>query len=379
VALAAAGFADARWSYLFKAPDTSYAAVEPEPGQVAAANRRMRGGLMPEPRGPFVKPPVWKWEVPVYLWVGGIAAGSSFMALACDASGDARSAVIARRTALAAFAPAPLLLIRDLGRPGRFLNMLRVFKPRSPMNTGAWCLAAFGVGAATAVGADLVKKPRAASAAGALTALLGAYVGSYTGALLACTAVPLWSRSRLALGPNFVATATGTGAAATRLALSAYGLPGDHPTNRALTALEHSAIAAELALSRVNEGVLGDARSALHRGIAGRIYWTAQTAVVAGLAVRVQARRRRRPQPSLQNLASAVYLAGGLAFRVAWVQAGKESAADNEAAAAMGRRKAPEPRLRSDERGPLPLPRVRRAWGEAVRRTSLGIERIARR
>ena len=35
-------------------------------------------------QGPILNPPVWTWEVPLYFWFGGIAAGSSFVALACD-------------------------------------------------------------------------------------------------------------------------------------------------------------------------------------------------------------------------------------------------------------------------------------------------------
>ena len=62
-----------------------------------------------------------------------------------------------------------------------------------------------------------------------MTSLLGTYLGSYTGVLLGCTAVPAWSGSRAILGPAFVATATATGAAATRLALVASGLPDGHP------------------------------------------------------------------------------------------------------------------------------------------------------
>ena len=377
VALAGPGFADARWSYLFKAPDTSYAAVEPEPGQVAAANRRMRGGPAPEPRGPFLHAPVWTWEVPVYFWVGGMASGSAFVALACDVAGDARSARIARKVALAAVAPAPVLLIGDLGRPERFLNMLRVFKPRSPMNLGAWCLVGFSATAATAVGADLAGRPRAASGAGAATALLGGYLGSYTGVLLACTAVPVWARSRHMLGPIFIATATASGAAATRLTLRASGLPDGHPTNAALSAVETAAIAAELALSTVNERGIGNAARALHRGTPGRVYRVAQAAVLAGLAAQAVARRLR--QPRLQNLASVAYMTGALAFRVAWVEGGKQSVVDNEAATEMGRREPPEQRLGSEQRRPLPAPGVRRVWGEAVRRTSLTFERVVRR
>jgi hypothetical protein len=83
------------------------------------------------------------------------------------------------------------------------------------------------------------------------------------------------------------------------------------------------------------------------------------------------------------------YLAAGLAFRLAWVYAGKASATDDAVVAAMGRdRRAPhddhqqawQKRALSARRSPLPLPETaRRAYGEAVRRTSLAIERRLRR
>src|SRR6185437_1623542 len=247
--LARPDFGDAHWSFLYKARDTGYAATEPAPGQIAAANRRMRGAPVSDIHGPFIHAPVWSWEVAAYFWFGGVASGSAFVALACDAAGDHRSAAIARKVALGAVAPAPLLLIADLGRPERFLNMMRILKPRSPMNTGAWCLVAFSGYGGVAVAADLIGRPRVAHAAGALTALLGSYLGSYTGVLLACTAVPLWAGSRTILGPAFIATASATGAAATRLVLVASGLPHGHPTRRALGTIETASMLTELAIS----------------------------------------------------------------------------------------------------------------------------------
>src|SRR5690606_27448765 len=113
----------------------------------------------------------------------------------------------------------------DLGRPARFVHMLRIFKPRSPMSMGSWCLTAFGGLATTAVGADLLGRRVAARRLGAAAAVAGGYLGSYTGVLLASTAVPVWARSRLLLGPIFVSTAVLTGASATRLVLCARGMP----------------------------------------------------------------------------------------------------------------------------------------------------------
>jgi hypothetical protein len=369
------GFEDARWSHLFK-EDTGYASASPAPGQVAEANRRMRSGPVPEVHGPFIKSPVWTWEVPLYFWFGGIAAGASFVALGCDLAGDGRSAATARKVALAALVPSPPLLIADLGRPERFLNMLRIFKPRSPMNTGAWCLSVFGALGTGAVAADLLGRPRAARALGGTNAVAGAYLGSYTGVLLASTAVPLWARSRLFLGPIFVSTATATGAAACRLTLAARGLPSGHPTRTALGTLETGAMVAELVLSEVNERRLGHEGLALEHGRAGRLFQGARGAVLAGLALRLA---RRRLGPAAHHAASVLYLAGGLAFRHAWVEAGKASAGDDQAVAEAARGRA-EPRLRSVARTPAGFGRaVRGAYPEAVRRASLLAERVLRR
>ena len=213
---------------------------------------------------------------------------------------------------------------------------------------------------------------------GGLTAALGGYLGSYTGVLLACTAVPLWSRSRSFLGPIFVSTATATGAAATRLTLVTRGLPDHHPTRTALGWLETGAILAELTLSAVNERHAGASADALVRGRAGRTYRAAQALVLLGLATRLGPAARR---PRLGDLASFAYLAGGLAFRFAWVQAGRASAADDRAAAEAARaRLQPGAVHREASRGrrPLRVPGAARVWSETVRRASLAVQRMVR-
>jgi hypothetical protein len=374
-ALARPHFGDAVWSFLYKSHDTSYAASEAPPSaQIEEVNARMRSAAVDEVQGPFIKPPVWTWEVPVYFWVGGIASGASFVAMACDVAGDRHSAAIARRVSLGAVLPAPMLLIADLGRPERFLNMLRIFKPRSPMNMGAWCLVSFSTAIAGAVACDLVGLRRSASALGALTSVLGGYLGSYTGVLLASTAVPLWGRSRLFLGPIFVATATATGAAATRLTLEACGLPPHHPTRTALGRIETVAIVTELGLSGINERRLGRLAEPMSQGRAGLFFRAAKAAVAGGLALRLLG---RRDVPHAHDAASAAYLLGGLAFRVAWVEAGKTAAADHEAVAASFRGEGPA-RATSLRRTPVSS-RPGRLWTEAVRRTSLAVERLVRR
>jgi hypothetical protein len=304
-------FGDARWSYLYK-DDTAY-----------ATGRRARGELPPlgEVAPGMMKAPVWTWEVPVYFWFGGIASGSAFVALACDLAGDHRSAKAARIVSLGALVPCPPLLVMDLGRPARFLNMLRIFKPRSPMSMGAWALTVFGTLGAGAVGADLLGQERLARSLGAANGVVGGYLGSYTGVLLASTAVPLWARSRAFLGPIFIATATATGAAAVRLVL--FGAP--ESTLKALGHVQAGAMGAELALSTVNERRLQRFAAPLHNS--PRMKW-AKRLVNAGFAL--QALKQPRA-------AALTYLAAGLLFRYAWVQAGPISARDDAAVAALSR------------------------------------------
>jgi hypothetical protein len=214
--------------------------------------------------------------------------------------------------------------------------MLRIFKPRSPMSMGSWCLSVFSAAIGGAVAADVLGRPRVARVLGVKAALLGTYLGSYTGVLLAATAVPVWGRSRAFLPPIFICTGVAGGAAANRLLLAATGVPPGHPTRTGLGAVETIAMVAELALSEVNERRLGRLAHALEHGRPGRLLQLARGGVVAGLALRVLG---GRGGPVLEHAASALFLAAGLAFRFAWVGAGRPSAEDHEAVALMARRR----------------------------------------
>jgi hypothetical protein len=145
--------------------------------------------------------------------------------------------------------------------------------------------------------------------------------------------VPVWARSRLFLGPIFVSTAAATGAAACRLALVADGLPVGHPTRRALGTVEMAAMASELTLSIVNERRLGPLASGLEEGRPGKLFKLAKWSVRAGLALRFA----RGRGPWVHHVASVLYLGAGLAFRYAWVGAGRRSAREDEVVARMAR------------------------------------------
>src|ERR687884_2170656 len=117
---------------------------------------------------PVIKEPTWEWEIPWYFFAGGLAGASSGLAAVARLAGNDK---LARRALLAALGGAtvsPVLLVADLGRPDRFYNMLRVFKPTSPMSMGTWILTAFGSSTGVAVVSEVLDLfPRVGRLAGA--------------------------------------------------------------------------------------------------------------------------------------------------------------------------------------------------------------------
>jgi formate-dependent nitrite reductase membrane component NrfD len=167
---------------------------------------------------PVLKEPVWIWAVPAYFYVGGVAGASSVLGAATQAIARRSMDGLVTRARWLAAAGTVLgtgLLIYDLGRPERFLNMLRVFRPTSPMSVGSWLLAAVGTCAApAALGSRLEGRLGAGGdAAGYTAALFGLPLTGYTAVLLANTAVPAWQEARRSLPWLFMSSAV-TGAAA---------------------------------------------------------------------------------------------------------------------------------------------------------------------
>jgi formate-dependent nitrite reductase membrane component NrfD len=283
---------------------------------------------------PVVKPPVWTWEVPAYFFVGGIAGMSAVIAFAVLITGAsyflARAALwIATVAALVSAG----LLVSDLGRPARFLSMLRVFKYRSPMSVGAWVLAAFGaVVALTAVLVQLVPSLRDAGWSmtvlrivilplSGVAACLGAVLATYTGVLIGATAVPAWAKHNQALPAHFGVAALGSAAAL--LELLGYASPP-------LWALGAGTAAFETAIGFwVERHRHGAADRALRTGRAGT--WL-RTAVVLSGPVSLLLRLS-----GSVSLAAASFLAGVFLSRYGWMEAGRASAEDPEAVFATQR------------------------------------------
>ncbi len=177
---------------------------------------------------PVLKAPVWHWEIIWYFFFGGLAAGCYVIASIAALFGSREDRAVARTgyyLSLLSVLPCPILLIKDLGRPERFLHMLRIFKVKSPMSMGTWGLISFslfsGVTAAIQAARDGIfgrwwGPQLLAALPQKLLALpgsaLGLFLGGYTGVLLTATSIPLWSRSKV-LGAIFISSAISTSSA----------------------------------------------------------------------------------------------------------------------------------------------------------------------
>ena len=196
--------------------------AQSQPGRRRGGGRGGRGGrgeqaMVPDAEftsyygRPVIKEPVWRVpDVPGYLFLGGLAGASSVLAAGAQLSGYRELARFAKTSAVGAIGLSAVALVHDLGRPDRFLHMLRVFKPSSPMSVGSWLLAGYGPVAGAAAASDLTGLfPRAGGAATVGAGLLGPAIATYTAALICDTAVPAWHEAHREMPYVFAGSAAG--------------------------------------------------------------------------------------------------------------------------------------------------------------------------
>ena len=268
---------------------------------------------------PVIKPPVWKQpDVPVYLFVGGVAGVSAVLAEGAALTGRPGLERWARLAAAGGAATGTVALIHDLGRPERFLNMLRVFKPTSPLSVGSWILAPFGGLSAVAAASYVSGRLRPVGvAAGVATAVLGPPLATYTATLLCDTAVPAWHEAYREMPFWFAGSAS---AAAGGLAIAAAPLRETQPA-RTLAVLGAAVdIAAEQRVSRR----LGMLAEPYHQGRPGKLLRAARALTVAGGAAAAVGGHSR----VLSAAAGAALATGSLLTRFGVFQAGLASAKD---------------------------------------------------
>lgn len=287
---------------------------------------------LPEPRRedptyydrPMLKSPVWKPYIPLYYYVGGAAGASLVLGAAAQLDGSHALDDFVRRChwiGIAGSSLGGLLLVADLGRPERFLAMLRVFRPTSPMNMGAWILAAAPSAAITAglfartsgVWGDI------GEVAGYSAGVFGAMLATYTGVLLANSAVPLWQETRGILPVLFGASAMASSA-------SIFDLLFDDPRAHRVTYLFGLAgRTAELAAGIVMERRASRVPSIalpLRSGLTGFAWKTATVLTAASLVAMLLPSQTRRKRV----IAGVLGTAGSLTLRFAVHYAGARSA-----------------------------------------------------
>lgn len=243
---------------------------------------------------PILKEPTWTWEGPSYLFAGGVAGGAAVLAAGARLAGNDELARRATLVNVAAITVSPALLIRDLGRPERFLHMLRVVKPTSPMNVGTWVVSASGVASGAAGACELLGiLPRGRAVGTAAAGLLAPFLSTYTAVLLSTTAVPVWHEARRSPRPP-----------RGRLALAGAAL--------------------EFAAAALMERRLGFVGEPYREGDAGRLSRLAKGLTAGGAVVTALAGRRRAGAIA----GGALLLGGGLAQRWSVYKAGFQSVRD---------------------------------------------------
>jgi formate-dependent nitrite reductase membrane component NrfD len=268
---------------------------------------------------PIIKEPTWTWEIPTYFFTGGLAGASAVLSSAARVSGNETLARRALYIGALADLVSPVLLISDLGRPERFHHMLRVVKPTSPMNLGSWVLLVSGGASTAAALLQLLGKLRPARvAASALAALAGPPLATYTGVLIADTAVPVWHEGRHELPWIFGASAAASAGAAASIFVPARDAG---PARR----LAVAGVLAEGALMQAMELRLGKLGEVYHQGAAGKLSWAAKGLSVAGAALLAKRGPKSR---TAAVVGGAMVCAGELCLRWTVFKAGFQSARD---------------------------------------------------
>ncbi|MEU7792521.1 NrfD/PsrC family molybdoenzyme membrane anchor subunit [Micromonospora tulbaghiae] len=280
---------------------------------------------------PVLKPPVWRWDIAAYLFTGGLAAGSSLLAAGGQLTGRPALRRAGRVAALAGVGASTYFLVNDLGRPSRFHHMLRVAKVTSPMSVGTWILSVFGPAAgvaAVAEAAPLLPErgvlglgrrllPPAGHAAGVVAAVTAPALATYTGVLLADTAVPSWHEAYPELPAIFAGSALASGAG---VGLVAAPCAQTGPARR----LAVAGAAMELWGSHRVENRLGLLSEPYTQGTPGKLLRAGRALTAAGVVGALVGRRSR----VLSALSGGALIAASVCTRFGIFHGGVASARD---------------------------------------------------
>jgi formate-dependent nitrite reductase membrane component NrfD len=320
-------------------------AVEYTEGHAPEAQRKGEHATPDQPTYygiPALKKPEWEWKIPAYFYVGGIASGSYITAVLADMRGREEEGSLVRAghaVALLMASISPLLLVADLGRPPRWYNMFRTFRPRSMLNMGTWILSFMGLfggagafvhllhflGSRSRLFRVALQPLRVFSWLGVIPA---GFLGSYTGLLLSATNVPLWTANRLLMGLYFFSSALSTGLAATHVTAKLFGSVPKESEDR-LKRAESRILIVELAMTLASGLLLRGLARPLLTGPQARRFQLGT--VAAGMVAPLLLSKVGKLPGPLSLLGPALTLVGGAYMRSAVVEAGKMSAEDPHA------------------------------------------------
>jgi len=281
---------------------------------------------------PVVKAAPWENDIPAYLFLGGVAAGSSLLAAGADLTGLPALRRTGRVGALVALTASMMALVHDLGRPARFLHMLRVVKVTSPMSVGTWLLTVYGPFTGLAGVAELRSflpdalrdgpvgrsLERSARPAGLVAALVAPTIASYTAVLLSDTATPTWHDAHRHLPYVFVGSA-----AAASGGLGMIGAPVGQAAPARRLAVGGALL--ELAVEHRMEQAMGLTAEPLRDGHAGTLMRASRALTLAGVAGAALLGGRSR---AAAVASGAALLAGSACLRFGVFEAGQASARD---------------------------------------------------
>jgi formate-dependent nitrite reductase membrane component NrfD len=280
---------------------------------------------------PLLKEPVWKLHyIPTYYYIGGAAGASLALGAAAQLNGSEELNRLVRRCHWIGIIGSTIgagFLIADLGRPARFLYMLRVFRPTSAMNMGAWILAVTPPAAITAglfARSSVGLLQAMGEVAGYVAGVSGLALATYTGVLVGESAIPFWQHSRRLLPVLF-------GSSAVASAGSIFDLlfedPGACRITRTYGILGR---VAELGTAQVLEHQLKavpQVAKPLENGLTAVMWRTAEVLTAASLITLLLPRQNRRKRVIAGVLGSV----GSLLMRYAVHQCGVRSARDPRA------------------------------------------------
>jgi formate-dependent nitrite reductase membrane component NrfD len=281
---------------------------------------------------PVIKAPVWhEPNMPLYLYLGGVSGACALSAAMEELRPEPSRhlGTLARLGSALGAATGAVFLVTELGRPERFLNMMRVFKTTSPMSMGSWILAAHGGLSAAAAGSALTGfLPGAGRAAALAAGVTGPLMSTYTAVLVADTAVPAWHDARRELPFLFAGSAMAGAGALGMLSLTAR--PEEAAPVRRMAVLGAAVETVAGAVMERRLGLVGEPyrREPLMRAARLLTAGGGALAALSALPSRRPGRGARAVGAVLGTAAAVALTAGAVCTRFGVLRAGRASAED---------------------------------------------------